>query len=73
MEYHLGHDANNKKQERQTLEFLQTIKDLHFKGNYRLFNWEANSCWKGYKNRNAYLPLAEIVLKKIKPDASCSD
>ena len=56
----------------QTSEFLHTIKDLHLKGNYRIFNWEANNCWKNYNKNEDYFRLAEIVLKKINQEVSCA-
>ena len=59
-------------QKNETLEFLQTIKDLHLKGNYRVFNWEANNCWKNYNKNENYFRLAEIVLTKINPEISCA-
>ena len=57
-----------------TLEFLQTFKDLQLQGNYRIFNWEANNCWKNSNGKKYdYFGLAEIVLKKIDPYTSCAN
>ena len=56
-----------------TLEFLQTFKDLELLGNFRIFNWEANNCWKNTWGRNfEYYGLIEIVLKRIYPSNMCS-
>ena len=56
-----------------TLEFLQRFIDLQLQGNYRIFNWEANNCWKNVKGKKYdYFALAEIVLKKIDPYLSCA-
>ena len=59
-------------EEKVTLEFLQTFKDLELKGNFRIFNWEANNCWKNYNRNYDYFGLIEIVLKKINPSNACS-
>ena len=59
-------------EEKVTLEFLKTFKDLELKGNFRIFNWEANNCWKNYNRNYDYFGLIEIVLKKINPSTACS-
>ena len=59
-------------EEKVTLEFLKTFQDLQLNGNYRIFNWEANSCWKNFNKQYEYFGLSEIVLKKIPPDNSCA-
>ena len=59
-------------EEKVTLEFLKTFQDLQLIGNYRIFNWEANNCWKNFKKRYEYFGLSEIVLKKIPQDNSCA-
>ena len=59
-------------EEKVTLEFLQTFKDLELQGNFRIFNWEANNCWKNYNRNYDYFGLVEIVLKKINLNSSCS-
>ena len=38
--------------ETQTRDFFRTFKDLHLTGNYRIFNWEANNCWKNIFAKN---------------------
>ena len=58
-------------EEKVTLEFFKTFKDLELIGNYRIFNWEANNCWKTYNKDIEYFGLSEIVLKKIDPENSC--
>ena len=55
-----------------TLEFMQTFKDLELQGNFRIFNWEANNCWKNYNRNYDYFGLIEIVLKKINLNSSCA-
>ena len=56
-----------------TLEFLQTFKDLELIGNFRIFIWEANNCWKNIWGRNLdYYGLIEIVLKKVNSNNLCS-
>ena len=68
MEYHVN-DARKK----SIPAFLATLRDLQIQENFRMFNWEANSCWK-----NALAPkgeenaLAEIVLKRVNPQTDCS-
>ena len=59
-------------EEKVTLDFLRTFKNLELQGNYRIFNWEANNCWKNYNKKYDYFGLVEIVLKKINPESSCS-
>ena len=58
-------------EEKVTLEFFKTFKDLELIGNYRIFNWEANNCWKNYNKDIEYFGLSEIVLKKINLKNSC--
>ena len=55
-----------------TTEFLKTFLDLHLKGQFRIFNWEANNCWKNYNRNIEYFGLSEIVLKKIDRENSCA-
>ena len=55
-----------------TLKFLETFLDLHLKGQFRIFNWEANNCWKNYKKNADYFGLSEIVLKKTDPENLCT-
>ena len=64
MEYHVNEDRKKVIQ-----KFLATLRDLQIKENFRIFNWEANNCWK---NKNGYINLAEIVLKRIDPETECS-
>ena len=59
-------------EEKITLEFLQTFKDLQLQGNYRIFYWEANYIWNIANKQFNYLPYAEIVLRKINPEKSCA-
>ena len=68
MEVHLNPTDPN-----VTLDFLEHFLDLQLKGDFRIFNWEANNCWKN-SNRNRhknYFFLSEIVLKKINPENRC--
>ena len=66
MEVHLEPPTQN-----VTLEFLQTFKDLQLQGRFRIFNWEANNCWKNLNKKYRYFGLSEIVLKKVDPTNSC--
>ena len=66
MEVHLEPPTQN-----VTLDFLQTFKDLQLQGRFRIFNWEANNCWKNVNKQYKYFGLSEIVLKKIDPMNSC--
>ena len=66
MEVHLEPPTQN-----ITLEFLQTFKDLQLKGHFRIFNWEANNCWKNVNKKSKYFGLSEIALKKVDTMNSC--
>ena len=76
LEFHLDNQYNNYRNDlRTTANFIDTLKNLYFHGNYRLISYEANGCAKNSetnKGRNRYFNLAEIVLKKIPHDHSCS-
>ena len=67
MEFHL--DANLVR----TNKFVRTLRDLYFRGNYRLISYEANGCAKNTDggSRWEYFYLAEIVLKKITNNGKC--
>ena len=41
---------------------------------FRIFNWEANNCWKNNDNGKLekYYDLAEIVLKRVDPQTDCA-
>ena len=67
MEVHLG--GNNAM---FRLRFLETLRNLQLKGNFRIFNWEANNCWKNLKRNDQYFSLAELAFKKINTKSSCS-
>jgi len=54
-----------------TLDFLEHFIDLQLKGDFRIFNWEANNCWKNLNKKIDYFGLSEIVLKKINPENLC--
>ena len=59
-------------EENATLNFFESFKDLELQGNFRIFNWEANNCFKNYNKDWDYFGFAEIVLKKINTSSSCS-
>ena len=59
-------------EKQSTLDFLNTLKNLSIVGNFRVFDWEANNCWKNLNKDTNHFGLAEIVLKKINPRNSCS-
>ena len=67
MEVHLG-----EKNRMFTLPFLNTLRKLQLKANFRIFNWEANNCWKNVNRNEQYFSLAELVFKKINTKFECS-
>ena len=67
MEVHLG-----EKNRMFTLPFLNTLRKLQLKSNFRIFNWEANNCWKNVNRNEQYFSLAELVFKKINTKFECS-
>ena len=72
MEIHLLNKLG-KNEEKMSQEFLQTLKDLALQANFRIFNWEANSCWKNtFAKNHKYFSLVEIVMKRISPTGSCA-
>ena len=71
MEYHV-----NDMRKKSIPAFLTTLRDLQIQENFRMFNWEANSCWKNVegmgKRKGEENALAEIVLKRVNPQTDCS-
>ena len=68
LEFHLDRNIMT------TINFINTLKELYFEGNYRLISYEANGCAKNSETialRNPYFNLAEIVLKKIDNNEKC--
>ena len=68
LEFHL--DTNIMK----TLRFIETLKELYFKGGYRLISYDANGCAKNVETKKGiiqYFNLAEIVLKKVDIKYNC--
>ena len=55
-----------------TSEFFKTFQELHLKGHYRIFNWEANNCWKNLNKQYNYFGLSEIALIKINHENTCA-
>ena len=54
-----------------TKDFFQTFKNLQLVGNFRIFNWDPNKCWKNQGNYN-FFHLFEVAFRKINPSTSCS-
>merc|ERR1712218_233709 len=68
MEYHV-----NDHRKKSIPAFLATLRDLQIQDNFRMFNWEANNCWKNsVKKKGEENALAEIVLKRVNPQTDCS-
>ena len=71
MEYHVN-DARKK----SIPAFLATLRDLQIQENYRMFNWESNSCCKNVEgtgeSKEEENALAEIVLKRVYPQTDCA-
>ena len=71
MEYHVN-DARKK----SIPAFLATLRDLQIQENYRMFNWESNSCCKNVEgtgeSKEVKNALAEIVLKRVYPQTDCA-
>ena len=55
-----------------TKRFLQTFKDLQLSGNFRIFNYYPNGCWKNMVSNTRYYDLFEIVLKRISASDECA-
>ena len=71
MEYHVNGPPFTRKE--SIPDFLATLRDLQIQDNFRMFNWEANNCWKNsVKKKGEENALAEIVLKRVNPQTDCS-
>ena len=71
MEYHVNGPPFTRKE--SIPAFLATLRDLQIQDNFRMFNWEANNCWKNtVKKKGEENALAEIVLKRVNPQTDCS-
>ena len=71
MEYHVNGPPFTRKE--SIPAFLATLRDLQVQENFRMFNWEANNCWKNsVKKKGEENALAEIVLKRVNPQTDCS-
>ena len=57
----------------ETKEFFGIFKDLHLNTKFRIFNYDANTCWKNINHRKKYqyYHLFEMVLKKVDPLTPC--
>lgn len=53
-----------------TKNFFQIFKNLQLSGNFRIFNWDPNICWKNIAKFD-YFRLLEVAFRKIDPSTSC--